>query len=328
MRVRAPALIATALLTASCTIGPIDADRGPYPAKNISILAPGSTGGGWDTRARAIDTALGDCDVTDRAVTVENVPGAGGTIGLAQFVANAGDPHELMVMDTLTMLGGIVRNDSPVNLTELTPIAGLTTSKGVIVVPAASPHRTLAELIAGFRADPRGTSWVGGSLGGPDHLLVGLLADENGIAADQLNYVATGGGGEMLTLLVSGSAKAGVGTANELRAQIEAGELRALAVTGGDRLAGIDAPSLKELGLSQVDLASVGGVLAPPGLDRSKQREVIDLIARMRSTPCWPEQVARNDWTDAWLPGDEFAAKIAQHEQQVTRVLEELGMTP
>ncbi|MCI2416112.1 tripartite tricarboxylate transporter substrate binding protein [Saccharopolyspora sp. K220] len=319
-------LLAVALLTTSCAIGPVDGS-GPYPSKNISILAPGSTGGGWDTRAREIDSALHDCGITDRAATVENVPGAGGTIGLAQFVVNTGDPHELMVMDTVTMLGGIVRNDSPVDLTTLTPIAGLTTSQSAIVVPAASPYRTMADLIAGFRADPRGTSWVGGSLGGPDHLLAGLLAKDNGIAPDQINYVATGGGGEMLGLLISGTAKVGVATVTEMRGQIEAGELRALAVTGDTRAPGIDAPPLRELGLGHIDISSIGGVLAPPGLDEQQQREVIDLIRRMRETPCWQAALVRNDWTDAWLPGEEFAARIEQHKQQVTAVLKELGLT-
>ncbi|MGP4021349.1 tripartite tricarboxylate transporter substrate binding protein [Saccharopolyspora sp. 5N708] len=319
-------LLAVALLTTSCAIGPVDGG-GPYPSKNISILAPGSTGGGWDTRARSIDTALHDCGVTDRAATVTNVPGAGGTIGLAQFVVHTGDPHQLMVMDTVTMLGGIVRNDSPVDLTTLTPIAGLTTSQSAIVVPADSPYRTMADLIAGFRTDPRGTSWVGGSLGGPDHLLAALLARDNGIAPDQLNYVATGGGGEMLTLLLSGTAKVGVATVTEMRGQIEAGELRALAVTGGNRAPRIDAPSLRELGMEHLDLTSVGGVLAPPGLDEQQQREVIDLIRRMRDTPCWRAVLVRNDWTDEWLPGDEFAARIKQHEEMVTTVLKELGLT-
>ncbi|PRY02318.1 Bug family tripartite tricarboxylate transporter substrate binding protein [Allonocardiopsis opalescens] len=320
---------AAVLALSGCAVGPPDETRtaAEYPDRNLTILAPGSTGGGWDTRARSIGAALTDCGLIDRSVTVRNTPGAGGTIGLAQFSSNTGDPHELMVMDTITMLGGIVGNHSPVSLDDVTPIAGLTVSSSVVVVPADSPYRSLEELNEGFRADPRGTSWVGGSLGGPDHILVGLLAMELGIPVDQLNYVATGGGGEVLNLLVSGTATAAVSTLVEVRPQIEAGELRALAA-GGDpaTAAEIGVPTLDELGLGHIDVASVGGVMAPAGISEPEREAVIGLMGRMRETPCWQESLRRNDWADEWLPGEEFAALIEEHERNVTELLTELGL--
>ncbi|MDN5854244.1 MAG: tripartite tricarboxylate transporter substrate binding protein, partial [Actinomycetia bacterium] len=141
---------AATVACASCAVGEADSDSGSsdYPTQDIEILAPGSPGGGWDTRARAISTALTECDVIDQNVTVTNKPGAGGTIGLADFVQHDGDPHQLMVMDTITMLGGIVGNDSPIDLADLTPIAGMTFSPGAIVVPAESPYKSLDKLLA------------------------------------------------------------------------------------------------------------------------------------------------------------------------------------
>ncbi|HRN28653.1 MAG TPA: tripartite tricarboxylate transporter substrate binding protein, partial [Terrimesophilobacter sp.] len=98
-----------------------------YPFETIEILAPGGIGGGWDTRARALETALTQCGIVDVPVRVTNIPGAGGTIGLAYFAQHEGDPHHLMVMSTITMLGGIIANQSEFELTQFTPIAGLTT---------------------------------------------------------------------------------------------------------------------------------------------------------------------------------------------------------
>ncbi len=141
--------VSAVLVLSGCTVGSTDdsAPAGAYPERGISILAPGSTGGGWDTRARGMENALTRCGVISEDVTVTNLPGAGGTIGLAEFNTKNGDPYQLMVMDTMTMLGGIVRNHSPIDLTTLTPIAGLTESVGAIMVPAGSKYADFESLL-------------------------------------------------------------------------------------------------------------------------------------------------------------------------------------
>jgi putative tricarboxylic transport membrane protein len=298
-----------------------------YPAKSISILAPGSTGGGWDTRARAIQAALGECNVTDENVTVSNLPGAGGTIGLAKFVTHEKDPYQLMVMDTVTMLGGIIRNNSPYDLSDLTPVAGLTVATSAIVVPADSQYKNLDQLMAALKADPRSVPWTGGSLGGPDHILAALLAKSQGARATDINYVATGGGGEVVSLLLSGSAKAAVSTLTELRPQIEAGKLRALAFTGDKRVEGIEAPTLAELHLDGIDVSSTGGILAPPGVSEEDAKGIIAMVEKLHGTDCWKEALKRNNWVDTFLPGQEFADVIKQNQSQVSEVLNELGLT-
>jgi len=318
------------VVVSGCAIGPAtDTDPGGgYPARGIAILAPGSIGGGWDTRARGMEDALTRCGVITKDVTVANTPGAGGTIGLAAFVARQGDPHQLMVMDTMTMLGGIVRNHSPIDLTTLTPIAGLTESVGAILVPAASPYPDLRSLLADMKADPQGVSWVGGSLGGPDHIAVAALADADGIPVNRINYVPTGGGGEATSLLLSGASTAGIGTLAELKGQIAAGELRVLAITNStERIAGIDAPTLVELGYGAANLASRGGVLAPPGVSKEEQQAIVDMVAKMRDTECWRETLRQNNWSDGWLPGDDFGRLIVEHRDRVTEILTELGLS-
>jgi putative tricarboxylic transport membrane protein len=318
------------LVVSGCAVGPATgSDPGSgYPERGISILAPGSTGGGWDTRARGMEDALTRCGVITQDVTVTNTPGAGGTIGLAAFVTKQGDPYQLMVMDTMTMLGGIVRNHSPIDLATLTPIAGLTESVGAILVPAGSTYTDLGTLLADMKADPQRVSWVGGSLGGPDHIAVAALADASGIPVNRINYVPTGGGGEATSLLLSGASTAGVGTLAEVKAQIAAGDLRVLAITNSnERVAGIDAPTLVELGYGAANLASRGGVLAPPGLTKEQQQAIVDMVAKMRDTDCWRETLRQNNWVDGWLPGDDFGRLIVDHRDRVTAILTQLGLT-
>src|SRR3546814_9763454 len=88
------------------------------------------------------------------------------------------------------MLGAILTNKAPVSLEQTTPIARLTGEYEVIVVPAASEIQTLDDLVAKFKADPRSVSWAGGSAGGTDHILVGLIAEQVGVEPSGVNYIA------------------------------------------------------------------------------------------------------------------------------------------
>jgi putative tricarboxylic transport membrane protein len=250
MRTLAVLLLLVALVASACAAPIVQApsgESGPaaaeYPTKPINIMAPASPGGGWDQTARAMQTAL--AKVSDRGAQVYNVPGAGGTVGLAQFANDAkGDPHELMVSG-LVMVGAIQTNKAPVTLDQVTPIASLTGEWEAIVVPADSKYQTLEELIEDFKADPTAITWGGGSAGGTDHILVGLIAKEAGVDPANINYIAHSGGGEATAAILSGAVSAGVSGISEFADQVEAGTMRYLAVSSGEPIAGVDAPTIK-----------------------------------------------------------------------------------
>ena len=127
---------------------------GQASAADYKVLAPAAPGGGWDQTARTIQTALQDEKISG-SVQVTNVPGAGGTIGLAQFVnQNSGDPSQLIV-GGYVMVGAILTNNSPVTLEQVTPIARLTGEYEALVVPAASDIKTLGDLVEKLKADIR-----------------------------------------------------------------------------------------------------------------------------------------------------------------------------
>jgi tripartite-type tricarboxylate transporter receptor subunit TctC len=182
MRRRAAALAAGALAAAGLAACGSATDEtssgkatGSYPKGRLSIMAPADPGGGWDETARALQDTVRK-DKLAKGVEVYNVPGAGGTIGLSRLASKrAGDPNQLMVMG-LVMVGAIEQNKAPTNLSKVTPIASLTSEPEVIVVPANSKFRTLEQLVDEFKADPAKISFAGGSAGGADHLLTGLLA--------------------------------------------------------------------------------------------------------------------------------------------------------
>ena len=294
-----------------------------YPTEDLQIMAPADPGGGWDSTARAMQPVLEE--VGGVGAEVYNVGGAGGTIGLAQFAEEtSGDPHQLMVMG-LVMVGGILTNESQVTLDDVTPIAALTSEQEAIVVPADSEYETLEQLVTDWVADPTSISWGGGSAGGTDHILVGLLAQAAGIDPSGINYVAHSGGGEAVNAILSGAVTAGVSGVSEFTDQVDAGEMRWLAVSGEEPPEGIDAPTISGSGYDVV-LENWRGVMGAPDLGDADREAVVSLITEMHDSDAWQEALEANGWGDFFLAGDEFATYLEEEKTRVEGVLTDIGL--
>lgn len=312
-----------ALLAVSVTAGTA-LTAGPALAMNdLRIIAPAKPGGGWDQTARSLAEVITASGAT--GVTVENVPGAGGTVGLAQLIdQEKGKPNVLMV-NGLVMLGAILTNQSPVDLSMTTPIARLTGEYEVIVVPAASEIKTLADLTAKLKADTGSVAIGGGSAGGTDHILAGLVAKAAGGDVTKLNYVPFSGGGEALAAILGGHVVAGISGLSEWSGQIASGELRVLGISAPERQAGIDIPTLKEQGVDVV-LANWRAIVAPPGLDEGQKKALLDTVDAAVKSDAWKKVLADKKWTDLYLPGDDFAKLLAEETALTTEVLKSVGL--
>lgn len=307
-----------------------------WPSGTLQIMAPAAPGGGWDTTARELQRVLGEEGIVEGDIEVYNVEGAGGTIGLAELVSeNAGDENSLMVMG-LVMIGGIGLNQSPVTLEEVTPIAQLTGEFEVIVVPADSPYQTLDDLIADFEADPTSISWGGGSAGGTDHLLIALMAQQLGIDPAQVNYVPFSGGGEALASVMGGQTTAGVSGLGEWAAQIESGELRALAISGraeagdgatpaADGSLGATIPTLQDQGID-LELANWRGVVAPPELAPESVDCIVAAFDALNASAGWQATLADYGWSNLYLAGGEFDAYLVEQIALINQTLTDLGL--
>lgn len=316
-------LLIVALTLAGCAASAGQSGAVSYPTKGINIMAPAAAGGGWDQTARAMQTAL--TKSTGQNVQVFNVAGAGGTVGLAQFVNDSkSDPHQLMV-GGLVMVGAIQTNKSPVNLGQVTPIALLTAEAEAIAVASNSKYQTLQQLIDDFKADPTAISWGGGSAGGTDHILVGLIAKTVGVDAAKINYIAHSGGGEAKAAILSGAVTAGVSGVSEFKDQVEAGTMRILAVSSDKRVEGINAPTIKESGVD-VALINWRAVFGPPGLSTEQRDAVVAAIQKMHDTEEWKQALATNGWTDFFQTGDEFAAYLKNEVTRIEGVLRDIGL--
>lgn len=292
-------------------------------AQPLVITAPAAPGGGWDQTARAMQRALIEIEPGTN-VQVDNVPGAAGTIGLARFIqSERGNPGALLVTG-LVMVSGVIINGSPVSLANTTPIARLTGEYEVIVVPASSPYRSIGDLVAAFKSNPGAISWGGGSAGGTDDLLIRLLAEQIGLPASRVNYIAFSGGGAALAAVLGGQLSAAVSGYAEFAGQIEARQLRVLAVSSPSRVNGIDAPTLRESGIA-LDLANWRALVAPPGVSDAEQHALIERVTRMTSSASWQSALKRNDWDDLFLAGPPFRQFLLSEQSRIEDVLRRLA---
>jgi putative tricarboxylic transport membrane protein len=290
----------------------------------LSIMAPAAPGGGWDQTARSMQAALQEAGIVSN-VQVTNVPGAGGAIGLAQFVNQAkGNPNQLIVAGYV-MVGALIANNSPVSLDDVTPIARLTGEYEAIVVPKDSPIKTMADLVAKLKEDVGAVSWGGGSAGGADHIAVGLIAKAAGLDPSKINYVPFSGGGEALAAILGGQVTAGISGYSEFAGQVASGDLRLLAVSSPERLAGIDAPTLKESGLD-VEVQNWRMVAAGPDITAEQKADLVATIEAMVKSDQWKATLASKGWIDTYLAGDEFGAYIKDQVASTTQILKDIGV--
>ena len=314
-----------AVLAASVLLGrvPVLAQSTPQ-VDQLRVIAPAAPGGGWDQTARVMQQVLQEVAVA-RRIVVENVPGAAGTIGLARFVGSEQGNGDVLMVSGLIMLGGVVMHRPPVTLRDVTPIARITGEYEAIVVPAQSPIRSLDDLIRVLRERPESISWGGGSAGGSDQILAGLVAKAVGVQPARINYIAFSGGGESLSAILGGQVTVGVNGLAELEPQIAAGTVRALAISSAERLPGLAVPTLIEQGVD-VEFENWRSVVAPPGISAGERRRLESAVEAMVRSPQWQSALARYRWLDRYLSGEAFARFAGDEETRVRAVLDELGV--
>jgi putative tricarboxylic transport membrane protein len=293
-------------------------------APQLNIFVPAAPGGGWDQTARTMDEVLRKEGLISGS-QITNVGGAGGTVGLPQFVNQWKGKGNSLMVGGMVMVGAIIANKAPVTLAQTTPIARLTGEFEALVVPAASPFKTAQDFVAALKADPGKVPVAGGSAGGTDHIMFGLIAKGAGVDPTTISYVPYAGGGEALAALLGNQVAAGISGYGEFSEQVAAGTLRLLAISAGERQQGIDAPTLKEQGID-VELFNWRGVFAPPEVSAEDKDAMIKLVQSMADSASWKEQLGKRNWTPILLTGDDFAKFLAEDAARVEGILKDLGL--
>lgn len=295
------------------------------PIGGLRVMVPNTPGGGYDTTARTAAKVMEDTKIAT-GIQVFNLPGAGGTVGLQRMINERGNGRLAMLMG-LGVVGASYSSNSQATLTQTTPIAKLIEEAGAIVVSKDSPYKTINELVAAWKKDPKKVTVGGGSSpGGPDHLLPMRLAKAVGIDPKEVNFVSYDGGGELLPAILGNKIGFGASGYAEFLDQVESGTVRVLAVTSEqpiEVLAGV--PTLKGSGIDMI-FTNWRGIVAPPGIGDADRQMWIDAVTRMHDSAEWKAEMTKRGWTDSFVTGDRFAAYLSEQDKSVAAILSELGL--
>ncbi|MFD5825800.1 Bug family tripartite tricarboxylate transporter substrate binding protein [Lentzea sp. NPDC060358] len=313
------ALAAVGLVLAGCGQKARSAGDDSEIAK-LEIMAPADPGGGWDQTARAMQAAVSGAKLAN-SVQVSNVGGAGGTVGLQKLTSERSE--SFLMITGLVMVGAVETNASKARLEEVTPIARLTAEDEVVVVPADSPYKTIDDLLNAVNEKGKGVSITGGSAGGTDHILAGLLLKAKNVDTAKLNYVPYSGGGESLAALLGKKVDAGISGVGEYKEQIKAGKLRALGTSGPNPNPDVNAPTFKDLG---VELINWRGVVAPASISAEAKSRLTKLVTDMHASDQWKEELKKKGWTDTFLTGTEFSTFMFKEIGRVKPALQDIGL--
>jgi putative tricarboxylic transport membrane protein len=294
------------------------------PLTGLRFMVPNTAGSGYDTTARAAAKVMDDIKVTSN-VEVFNLAGAGGTVGLSRTVSEKGN-GKLMMMMGLGVVGAQYTNKTESKLDQTTPVAKLIEESGAIVVAKNSPYQNIQDLVAAWKKDPKSMAVGGGSSpGGPDHLLPMQLAQTVGVDPKQVNFISYDGGGDLLPAVLGGKVAFAASGFGEFLDQVEAGQVRVLAISGPSRVEAVDAPTLKESGID-LEFTNWRGVVAPPDISDADRTALVSAVTKMHDSPEWKEVLTKNGWTDAFVTGDEFGTYMADQTKRVEDVLTTLGL--
>ncbi len=229
-----------------------------------------------------------------------------------------------MVMGAV-MLGGIITGKPPVQLSQATPIARLSSGYNVFVLPADSKFKTMKDVVEQLKKDPGSVKWGGGSRGSTEHIAAAMLAREVGVDPAKINYVAFRGGGEATAAILGGNVTVGGSGLSEFSEYIKTGKMRAIAMTSESRLKGIDIPTMKELGYNVV-LGNWHGVFGAAGITPEQRKALTELVVAATKHKSWTEALERNAWTPALLTGPAFDTFVDDEFASLRAIMHKSGM--
>ena len=259
-----------------------------FPNKPINITVTFPPGGGTDILARLIGNYLNE--TMGHAAIVENKPGASGNVGAKYLADRAPDGYSLLMVNSSFAINPAVFSKMPFDpKKDFVPIVNMAWIPSVLVVPANSPYKTLADLLNAAKPTKNDVSYGSCGNGTPQHLAGASL---NIYAKTHITHIPYGGCGPALKDVLGGQIPLAIITASSAMAQIQAGKLRALAVTSPTRSALLpDVPSVAEQGYPGYELNQWHGLMAPANTPPAIQQKLYEGINKALLLPAVKEKL-------------------------------------
>ncbi|MDM0069770.1 tripartite tricarboxylate transporter substrate binding protein [Variovorax sp. J31P207] len=274
--------------TLALGLAALGAQAQDWPQKPVTLVVPFPAGGSTDMVARAISPRLGE--KLGQSFLVDNKAGATGTIG-ATFVKRAapdGATFLVTSLGPLVIAPHLIKGMQYDALKDFDPITVAVQAPNVLVVPAKSPFKTVAEVIANLKAHPGKMTFASSGNGSSDHLTAELFWQQTGTSGLHVPYK---GGAPAITDLLGGQVDASFQNVNAVVQNINAGKLRALAVTGDKRSPVLpDVPTTAEAGVKNLEVYSWQAIVAPKGLPPALRSKAHDAMTAALNDPAVKQQ--------------------------------------
>ena len=297
-------------------------------ARPIRIVVPFAAGGGNDVFARQMAKGLGE--LRKQGVIVDNKPGAGGNLGTEQVVRSAPDGSTLLLGHTGTVsINPALYKDLKFDARkDLLPVAMFASSALVLVVPAASKIRTVADLVAEAKARPGLLDYASSGSGTGGHLTGELFAERTGTRINHIPYKGTNPG---LTDLAGGQVQMMFSVVPPALALVKGGRLRAIAVTGARRLPSLpDVPTVAESGLRELagfESTLTYGILAPRGTPDAFVKELSAQMLQVAGSAEFQSRLGVEGAVPLLGGPAEYAALIARESALWAGIVKASGAT-
>ena len=302
---RREVLVGTGLSALAVMLPSVGAHAAVDTAK---VTIPAGPGGGWDRTGRLTMRAMQNEKLVG-SVQFKNVAGGGGTIGLTEFVRTAKGDDTALLITGVIMMSSVITAKSPISIDMTTPLASLT--REYVGIGA-------------LKADPSSVTVGGSGIGSVEHLTLALMAQQNQVPLNKLNFI-TFSGNEYVPALVSGKIKAVMTGVSELKPLADAGRVRIIGVTSPQPLKGVNIPTLTSAGLD-ITVSNWRGVVGAPGMSEPAKAEWISKLDKLSKTPSWSEALAAQGLEDAYMSGNVFATFLKTENDRWTRTLTQLGL--
>ena len=316
------------LLAAFAALSPESWAQGAWkPDQRVELVVGVSPGAGSDVTARTIHRLLTEKKLIDANAAVVNKPGGGGTIALTYLNQQAGSGNLVMVTSP-TMLTNHITGRSPLNYTDVTPLAQLGSEFVVFSVRAESPIRTAKDLAERLKADPGSLSFaVGNSTGSHNHIATAQVTRAVGGDAKKLKVVAFGGSAEGVAALLGGHIDVAASPPSAMLQHVKGGKARFLAVSAPRRLSGelAPVPTWRELGIDSV-ASNWRSVIGPRGMSDEQVRYWDGVFAKLAALPEWKQDLDAKLVEPTYYNARDTRKLLAQEHAALAATLNDLGL--
>jgi tripartite-type tricarboxylate transporter receptor subunit TctC len=307
-----------AALAAAVALAPAAARAQAFPSRPIRFIVPYPPGGSLDVAARAIADRL---TATLGQTIVENRPGAGGNVGADLVAKSAPDGHTIVMgaLATHAVNPHLYRTMPYDALKDFVPITQVGDVPNILIVGPSVAARTVAELVAAIKANPKGFNYGSGGNGSGGHLAGALFADRIGAPVEHIPYQ---GGAPQLNALLAGETQFTFDNLANAFPQIQAGRVRALAVTTPRRSAQVpDVPTMAEAGIPGFDISTWFGIFAAAGTPPEIVKKLADASIAALKEPATVERLARLAVVPVGNTPDEFAAFVRREHEKYREIV-------